>query len=90
MGNAAVYAIKIAIIISALTVFVAAVTTLFNLVSALSTSTVIGEVLGLISVYLPFNPAPSIAIILTSITAIITFFIARKIYVFVSNAQGSA
>lgn len=90
MGNTAVYAIKIAIIISALAVFVGAITTLFNLLSALSTSTVIGEVLGLISVYLPFDPTPSIAILLTSITAIVTFFIARKIYVLVVNAQGNA
>lgn len=80
MGDSVVYAIKIGLAVSATMIFVTAIIALVSLLTSLVSSSIIGEILGILSVYLPFNPVPVFVGVTSSITAILSFLIARKIW----------
>lgn len=72
--------LKITAIIAVCAVFMVAITTLLNLISTVVFGNFIGEFLGLISMYLPFNASAVFGGIGTSIIAILSFLIAKKIF----------
>lgn len=80
MGETLVYAIKIALAVACALAFVAAIITMVSLLSAFLANTMLGEIIGLISIYLPFNPAIVMATLGSTITAILAFLVARKIW----------
>lgn len=80
MGESLVYTIKIALAVAASMAFVVAIITLMSFLISLGTSSILGEIFGLISVYLPFNPALIFGTISTTIIGIIAFLIARKVW----------
>lgn len=80
MGESIVYALKVALAVAVALAFATAIVTILGLVVSFATSTVLGEVIGLISIYLPFNPSAVFAGIGTAMTAIIAFLLARKIF----------
>lgn len=90
MGESLVYAIKIAIVVAATMAFTVAIITLFNLIVVFTGSTVLGEIIALISIYLPFSGGQFFAIVSASITAILAFLCAQKVYELLTNAQKSA
>lgn len=90
MGESLVYGIKIAIVLAATSAFVVAITTLFNLVVVFTGNTVLGEIIGLISIYMPFNGGSFFGIISAAITAMLAFLVANKIYELLTNMQKSA
>lgn len=80
MGELIVNGIKFALIISVVLVFMTAISTILNLITSLVFDNVIGEVLGIISCCLPFNALAVFGAIGTSISAILSFMIAQKIW----------
>lgn len=80
MGNSIVYAIKIALAVAATMAFVAAILVILSFLISLGTSSVLGEVFGLISVYLPFSPATVFGTVSATIVAILAFLVARKVW----------
>lgn len=85
MGEMIVNGIKIAFWISIGLVFMVAITTLLNLISEIAFANVVGEILGLISMFLPFNASDVFASIGTAMAAILSFLIAKKIYEYASR-----
>lgn len=90
MGESAVYAIKITIVIAATMTFVAAILSLVGLLTSFLTNTVLAEIVGLISIYLPFQPSYLFAGLTSLITAFLAFLVAQKVYQLTTNAQKSA
>lgn len=80
MGESLVYAIKIALAVAATMAFVTAIITLVGLLIAFVANSMLGEIIGLISVFMPFNPAFVFGSVLSVMNAIIAFLIARKIW----------
>lgn len=72
--------LKITAIVGVAAIFMVAITTLLNLISALVFSSVVGEILTLISMYLPFNALAVFGAIGTATIAILSFLIAKKIF----------
>ena len=72
--------LKITVIIGICAVFMAAISGFLNLISALVFSSIVGEILGLISMYLPFNALAVFGGIGTATAAILSFLIAKKIF----------
>lgn len=72
--------LKVTAIIGIAAVFMTAITGLVNLISALVFSSVVGEILSLISMYLPFNALNVFGAIGTATIAILSFLIAKKIF----------
>lgn len=93
MGESIVYAIKCALIAIATAAWVLAITTLcssvVSFVGQAFTNTIIGDLLGIISMCLPFRPRTVFGAILSSATACIAFVIARKVYSIVMKSQES-
>ena len=85
MGESLVYGIRVALAIAIATVFAAAIVVLMNCLTTLVFGSVVGEIFGIISVFLPFSPAPVFASIALSITGILAFLVARKIYTLCSD-----
>ena len=90
MGNSIVYAIKLALTVAATMAVVVAINALIAGISVLTTNTALGEVIALISIYLPFNGGYFFGIISLAITSILAFMVARKIYELTIKAQESA
>lgn len=80
MGETIVYAIKVALAVAAGLAFVAAIVTLIGLMSGFTIPGVFGEIIGLISVYLPFSPKSVFSTFLAIIGGIIAFICAKKAY----------
>ena len=80
MGESLVYGIKVALAIAIATTFASAIIVLVNLLSSLVLHSVVGEVLGLMSVFLPFTPLPVFGALTLSMGAILSFLVAKKIY----------
>lgn len=80
MGELIVNGIKIAFWIGVALVFMTAITTLLNLLSSVVFANVIGEVLSIISMCLPFDAPIVFNSIGTVCAAILSFLIAKKIY----------
>lgn len=72
--------LKITVIIAVAAIFMVAITALLNLISALVFSSVVGEILALVSMYLPFNALSVFGAIGTATVAILSFLIAKKIF----------
>lgn len=72
--------LKITVIVAICAVFMVAITTLLNLVTAIVFGNVIGEIFALISMFLPFNALAVFGAIGTATVAILSFLIAKKIF----------
>lgn len=72
--------LKITAIVAVCAVFMVAIQGLINLITSVIFSNVIGEILGLISMYLPFDAIAVFSAISTSCVAILSFLIAKKIF----------
>lgn len=90
MGESLVYAIKIAIVVAATLAFTAAIVVILGLVTSFTTTSVLGEIIGIISVFLPFSASSFFGILSAAITAMCAFLVAHKIYELLTNAQKSA
>lgn len=72
--------LKISIIIVIAAAFLVAINALLGLIGSLVFSGVIGEILGLISMYLPFDAASVFGALGTATVAILAFLVAKKIF----------
>lgn len=90
MGNSIVYAIKIAFIVGISITFGTAIITLVSLLTTVITNTALDEIIALISLYLPFNPAQFFGSFVLLISGLISFLIAFKLYHIYLHAQASA
>ena len=90
MGNSIVYALKVALTVAATLAVVVAINALISGVALLTTNTALGEIIALISIYLPFNGGYFFGIISTAMTAILAFMVARKVYELTIKAQEAA
>lgn len=72
--------LKVSVIVAICAVFMVAITTLLNLITTIVFGNVIGEILSLISMFLPFNAAAVFGSIGTATVAILSFLIAKKIF----------
>lgn len=72
--------LKISVIVAVAAVFMIAINALIALITSVVFGNVIGEVLGLISMYLPFNALLVFGSIGTATVAILSFLIAKKIF----------
>lgn len=72
--------LKVTVIIAIAAVFMVAIYNLISLISSLIFGNIIGEILTLISMYLPFNALLVFGAIGTSTLAILSFLIAKKIF----------
>lgn len=80
MGETLVYAIKTAIIVVASAAFLAAIVAICATIINFASNSFLGELIGYISIWLPFNPATVFSAIVAAFDVIITFVVARKIY----------
>lgn len=85
MGELIVNGIKWSFFISVALVFMSAITSLLNLVVSVVFANVIGEVLGLISMCLPFNADIVFGGIVSACAGILGFMVANKIWDLTSN-----
>lgn len=72
--------LKVTVIIGICAVFMVAITTLLNLITTVVFGNVVGEILSLISMFLPFNAVAVFGAIGTATVAILSFLIAKKIF----------
>lgn len=80
MGETIVYAIKVALAIAAGVAFVAVIVTLIGLISGWTIPGVFGQVIGLISVYLPFAPNVVFSYFIGIIGGVLLFLAGKKAY----------
>lgn len=80
MGEMIVYGIKAAFWISIALVFMAAIQTLLNLIVMIVFDNVLGEVLALASMCLPFDASVVFGGLGTVCSAVLAFLISQKIY----------
>lgn len=74
------HALKISVIIAISAVFMVAITNLIGLIVSITFGNIIGEILALVSMYLPFNALAVFSAIGTACIAILSFLIAKKIF----------
>lgn len=72
--------LKLTVIIAICAIFMVAINGLLNLITNVLFGGVISEFIHLISMYLPFNASVIFGAIATSITGILAFLIAKKIF----------
>lgn len=72
--------LKVSAIVAVSAVFMVAITNLLNLITSIIFGNVIGEIFGLISMYLPFNAGVVFGALGTATVAILSFLIAKKIF----------
>ena len=89
MGESIVYALKMALAVAVFIAFMSAIILVLSIITGVTSSTALGEIIGLISVYLPFNPETVFASVATCISALISFLIAKKIYAITNNTYQS-
>lgn len=85
MGELIVNGIKWAFIIGVSLTLATAIITFLNFIVQLSTTNVIGEVLGIMSNCLPFDMSSVMSGIITALSAILSFLVAQKIYNLTTN-----
>lgn len=87
MGDSIVFAFKLAAVVAASTIFLGVITALVGVV--ISTEWIIPpvfrEVVGLISIYLPFNAGLVFGLLIVCLNAVIAFLVGRKIYQLTNN-----
>lgn len=74
------HVLKITVIVAICSAFMLAISGLLNLLSTIIFTSVVGEILGIVSCCLPFNAISVFGLISTAITAILTFLVAKKIF----------
>lgn len=72
--------LKVTVVIAVSAVFMIAITNLLNLITSIVFGNVIGEILGLISMFLPFNAGIVFGALGSATIAILSFLIAKKIF----------
>lgn len=72
--------LKVTAIIAVAAAFMIAINALLGLIGTVVFGGVIGEILGLISMYLPFDAASVFGALGTATVAILSFMIAKKIF----------
>lgn len=72
--------LKVTAVIAVAAVFMVAILNLINLINTLVFGNIIGEILALVSMYLPFNALSVFGAIGTATIAILSFLIAKKIF----------
>ena len=72
--------LKITVIVTICAVFMLAIYNFTGLILSVVFGNVVGEVLGLISMYLPFNAAAVFGTLGAATAAILSFLIAKKIF----------
>ena len=72
--------LKITVIIAVAAVFMLEIYTLLSLIVSFVFGNIIGEILALISMYLPFNALSVFGSLGTATVAILSFLIAKKIF----------
>ncbi len=72
--------LKVTAVIAVSAVFMVAIINLVNLINSVLFGNIIGEILGLVSMYLPFNALAVFGAIGTATIAILSFLIAKKIF----------
>lgn len=72
--------LKLLALIAVVLVFGSAILSFIELLSTCVFPAIVGEVLGLVSMFLPFNALAVFESIAMSLAAILTFLIARKIF----------
>lgn len=72
--------LKVTVIVAICAVFMVAIQNLISLIVSLVFANVIGEILTLISMYLPFNALAVFGAIGNATVAILAFLIAKKIF----------
>lgn len=80
MGDLIVFGIKIAVVVTAATAFGVVLLSLINGISSLVFGNVIGEVLGIMSMCLPFSPASVFSAIKLAMASVLAFLIGKKIW----------
>lgn len=85
IASGAIAIIKVVASVGFAAVFAVAITTLLGLIEQVIFGSIVGEVLGILSVVLPFNPATVFGTINVIIIAIVAFLVAKKTYELVSN-----
>lgn len=88
IGQGALTIIRIIAIVGFATIFAGAIMAFFGLISNVVMTSVIGEFFAIVSLCLPFSPAIVFGSILLIIDGAITFFVARKTYILVSDMIG--
>lgn len=79
MGEMIKFGIKMALVISISLAFMTALTSLLSLITSVIFNNVIGEVLKLMSMCLPFDAASVLGNLGTATSAILAFLVAKKI-----------
>lgn len=90
MGSAIVYGIKIAMTVACALAFFGAVTTILGFLTSFVVPNILKEVIGLISIYLPFNAGTVFTGLSSIIVAILSFLVARKVYQWLGTIQRDA
>lgn len=72
--------LKITAIVAVAAVFMVAINALLSLITSVIFGNVIGEILSLVSMFLPFNALAVFGAIGTATIAILSFLIAKKIF----------
>lgn len=80
MGDLIVFGIKIAVVVTAAGTFALVILALINAISSLIFGNIIGEVLGLISMCLPFHPATVFVPVKLALATILAFLVGKKIW----------
>lgn len=80
MGELIVNGMKWAFIIAVSATFMIAIGNLLNLITSIVFGSVIGEVLAIASMCLPFDSNAVFGSIATSLAGVLSFMLARKIY----------
>lgn len=90
MGETILYAIKIGLIVAAVTLFIAATTQMFNFVALFASTSVIGEVFRIASLCLPFNAWTVFYSMFAAFDVVLAWVLARKLFSINRKAQESA
>lgn len=89
MGETIVYGLKMALAVAVFIAFMAAIVTIIGFIVTATNSTALGEIIGLISVYLPFSPSVVFGALSTALSAGLAFLVAKKIYTLTNNTYQS-
>lgn len=92
MGNSIVLAFKLAAAVAVATVFLGVIITLTSIVINydFTPNRIFSEVVGLISVYMPFNPGEVFGTFIMVSGGILSFLIGRKVYQLTNNIWRTA
>lgn len=85
IASGAIAVIKIAASISFALIFAAAIMALLGHIEMVISTSVVGEIFGILSVVLPFHAGTIFFSIILVLDAILAFLVARKTYELVSN-----